>query len=62
MLERLERIDAMRREAAGPTELLGELRRLLHEAEAWTRAEGDERSGRAVEALRASLVQEATTA
>ena len=40
MLERLDRIDTMRRANAGPVELLGELRRLLHEAESWARAEG----------------------
>lgn len=58
VIERLERIDAMRREAAGPTELLEELRRLLHEAEAWARVEGGDRGLRAVEELRASLVRE----
>ena len=35
MLERFERIESMRRANAGPVELLGELRALLREAEAW---------------------------
>ena len=34
VLERLERIESMRRANAGPVELLGELRALLREAEA----------------------------
>lgn len=55
MIERLERIDAMRREAAGPTELLEELRCLLQEAEAWARLEGGDRGERAVERLRDAL-------
>lgn len=39
VLARLERIDALERELALPGELLGELRALLVEAEAWARAE-----------------------
>lgn len=39
VLARLERIEALDRERAGPADLLGELRALLSEAEAWTRAE-----------------------
>lgn len=39
VLARLERIDALERERALPGELLGELRALLAEAEAWARAE-----------------------
>ena len=58
VLERLERIDAMRREAAEPTELLEELRCLLHEAEAWARREGGESGLHAVAGLRASLARE----
>ena len=42
MLERLDRIDTMRRANAGPVELLGELRLLLREAEAWVDEEGGE--------------------
>jgi hypothetical protein len=39
VLERLERIHALDRDAALPGVLLGELQALLHEAEAWARAE-----------------------
>ena len=42
MIERLDRIETLRRAKAGPAELLAELRGLLHEAEAWVAAEGDE--------------------
>ena len=49
MLERLERIGALERAAAPAEELLAELRALVSEAEAWARAEGDERARTAVE-------------
>lgn len=62
VLERLERIDAMRREAAGPAELLDELRCLLREAEAWAALEGGDAGARAVERLRESLVREMSRA
>jgi hypothetical protein len=39
VLARLERIEALQREQAPPGSLLDELRALLHEAEAWARAE-----------------------
>ncbi len=39
MLARLERIEALDRERALPGDLLAEVRALLTEAEAWTRAE-----------------------
>ena len=39
VLARLERVEALDREDAPPEILLEELRRLLVEAEAWTRAE-----------------------
>lgn len=56
LLERLDRIEALDRAHAEPRELLGELRALLHEAEAWSCAEG---AGRAeVGALRAALVRD----
>ncbi|MSO57528.1 MAG: hypothetical protein EXQ77_00620 [Thermoleophilia bacterium] len=58
LTERLDRIDTMRRADAGPAELLGELRSLLHEAEIWTRAEGGHRSGVAVSDLRDALARE----
>jgi hypothetical protein len=41
VLARLERIEALDREHAVPAVLLGELRALLAEAEAWARAERD---------------------
>jgi hypothetical protein len=41
VLARLERIEALQRGHALPADLLEELRALLHEAEAWTRAEQD---------------------
>jgi hypothetical protein len=51
VLARLERIEALR--SAGPTsELLGELRALVPEAEAWARLEGDARARAAVAKLR----------
>jgi len=39
VLARLERIEALERDSALPGVLLGELRALLEEAEAWARAE-----------------------
>jgi hypothetical protein len=41
ILERLERIEALKTVDAGPAALLAELRALLREGEAWARAEGD---------------------
>jgi hypothetical protein len=41
VLARLERIEALQREDALPADLLAEARALLHEAEAWARAEPD---------------------
>jgi hypothetical protein len=52
VLERLERIDALGREHARPAVLLGELRALVREAEAWARLEGDARAESAVKKLR----------
>jgi hypothetical protein len=51
VLARLERIEQLRT-TAPPSALLGELRQLLPEAEAWVRAEGDARARAAVEKLR----------
>ncbi|HVV59570.1 MAG TPA: hypothetical protein VHC45_14510 [Gaiellaceae bacterium] len=57
LIERLERIDELRRSDGGEDgsggRLLGELRALVGEAEAWARAEGDGRARAAVEKLRA---------
>lgn len=55
VLERLERIESLRRANAGPVELLGELRALLHEAEAWAMVEGGEAGDAAVGRLRHAL-------
>jgi hypothetical protein len=41
VMQRLERIDALEREGAGPTQLLAEVRELLREGEAWLEAEHD---------------------
>ena len=58
VLERLDRIETMRRANAGPAELLGELRVLLHEAEVWVAAEGDEAGVTAVARLRDTLARD----
>lgn len=58
VLERLDRIETMRRANAGPAELLGELRVLLHEAEVWATTEGDDSSVTAVERFRDSLARD----
>jgi hypothetical protein len=55
VLDRLRRIDALRRaepSAAGGGLLIGELRALVGEAEAWARAEGDARACDAAAELR----------
>lgn len=58
VLDRLDRIDTMRRANAGPAELLGELRALLHDAESWAKEEGGEAGARAVARLRESLARD----
>jgi hypothetical protein len=53
VIRRLERIEALRRSRAPAGELLGEVRRLLAEGEAWLAAErpaGDARNGNGVAA------------
>jgi predicted Ser/Thr protein kinase len=55
ILERLERIETLDRCGAAPAELVNELRALLEEAEAWSRAEGGDVGARAVEDLREAL-------
>ena len=55
VLERFDRIESMRRANAGPVELLGELRALLREAEAWVRVEGGDAGDDAVGRLRQAL-------
>jgi hypothetical protein len=53
VLRRLERIERLDREHAPPEVLLGELRALVGEAEAWARREGA--GDEAVERVRAAL-------
>jgi hypothetical protein len=61
VLARLERIEALERDHALPGVLLGELRALLVEAEAWARAERP-RPEAALEALdRCRLMLESTS-
>jgi len=48
----------MRRANAGPVELLGELRALLREAEAWVRVEGGDAGDDAVARLRQALARD----
>ncbi|HEY3921792.1 MAG TPA: hypothetical protein VGL76_06730 [Gaiellaceae bacterium] len=52
VLRRLERIEALEPGRAPATALLGELRALVREAEAWARLEGDRRAQSAVSRLR----------
>ena len=49
MIERLERIERLRRDAAPADVLLGEVRALVAEAERWSAREGAD--GRAADAL-----------
>jgi hypothetical protein len=55
VLERLERIEALDRGCVGPAVLLGELRALVGEAEAWARLEGDARAKGAARAAAEKL-------
>jgi hypothetical protein len=55
VLERLARIEELDRRGAGAGVLVGELRALLVEAEAWSRREGGDASARAVDELRSAL-------
>jgi hypothetical protein len=60
VLERLDRVETLERAGADPATLLGELRELVREAEAWARRERD---GRALAAARrlAELEEAAAT-
>ena len=55
ILERLDRIEQLRRESAPPATLLEELRELMREAEDWSRLEGGDAGERATARLRAAL-------
>jgi hypothetical protein len=52
VLRRLERIELLDRGRVPASQLLGELRALVREAEAWARLEGDQRARSAVLKLR----------
>jgi hypothetical protein len=56
--ERLNRIEVLEREGAHAQALLAELRELVREAEAWVRAEGDERAELAVERCKAAMADD----
>jgi hypothetical protein len=57
VMDRLARIEALERNGCAADVLLGEVRALLHEAEAWVRAEpgGTERAAQALDRSRAAL-------
>jgi hypothetical protein len=55
IVDRLARIDRLRREEAPAGVVLQELRDLLAEAESWAQVEGGEAGERAVSRLRAAL-------
>jgi broad specificity phosphatase PhoE len=57
VMDRLARIEALERDGCPADVLLGEVRALLHEAEAWVRAEpgGTERAAEALDRSRAAL-------
>ena len=57
MIDRLARIESLERDGCAAEVLLGEVRALLHEAEAWVRAEpgGTERAAEALACSRAAL-------
>jgi hypothetical protein len=61
VMHRLERIEALEREGAGPKQLLAEVRELLREGEAWLEVEGDgtERAAEALERCRNAYDAEA---
>jgi hypothetical protein len=58
VLERLERIERLRREGALAVTLIQELRALLEEAEEWSRVEGGDAGERAVAGLRHALARD----
>jgi hypothetical protein len=59
VLERLERIDRLRDRGGARPVMLGEVRKLLEEGEAWIAAEpgGTERARQALEACRTSVAE-----
>jgi hypothetical protein len=55
VMERLARIEALEQAGAAAPVLLDELRRLLAEAEEWTKAEGGDAGEAAIARLRSAL-------
>jgi hypothetical protein len=56
VIDRLEQIEALRRRSATPVEVLGEVRALLAESEAWLRSEEHAEAARdAVDRVRKAL-------
>jgi hypothetical protein len=55
VLRRLERIEALERTRGPTATMLGELRALVREAEAWARVEGDGRASAAAARLTTTL-------
>jgi hypothetical protein len=57
VMDRLARIESLERDGCAAEVLLGEVRALLHEAEAWVRAEpgGTERAAEALDRSREAL-------
>lgn len=58
VLERLKRIEALDRAGAPPVEIVAELRALVADATAWSRAEGGDVGERAVAELRSALAND----
>ena len=62
VLERLRRIDELKTDGAPADVLLGEVRALLGEAEAWIEAEGvSDRAARALASSREALSEDAVS-
>jgi hypothetical protein len=63
VMARLARIESLERGGCPAAELLHEVRALLHEAEAWVRAEpgGTERAAEALDRCRAALAAPSST-
>jgi predicted Ser/Thr protein kinase len=58
VLRRLERIEELDRRGAPASDLVGEFRALVAEAEAWSRREGGDAGASAVDDLRRALQHE----